>query len=328
MKYLELYDFIKNRMRMSHIYQPVMIMTLLKNSGECSVDKIARTLLSFDQSQIEYYIKVTKNMVGRVLTNHGIVRKQKNNYILENFMNLSNDETETLIDLCNHKLDEYINKRGDKIWAHRKISTGYISGTLRYEVLKRAKFHCELCGISADIKALEVDHIEPRKHGGSDDLNNLQAMCYSCNSMKRDRDNTDFREIRESFKKMRKNCIFCNYIKNKKFELENELAYVKYDKYPVTNHHTLVIPKRHVETYFELGQAEINATTNLLNVMREKILNLDNKVSGFNIGINNGQSSGQTIDHCHIHLIPRREGDVEKPMGGVRHVIPGKGFYD
>ena len=327
MKYLELYDFIKNRMRMSHIYQPVMIMTLLKNKGKCSAEKIARMLLSFDQSQIEYYINVTKNMVGRVLTNHSIVRKHDNDYVLENFINYSKDETESLIDLCNRRLDEYIKKRGEKIWTHRKLSSGYISGTIRYEILKRAKFHCELCGVSADIKALEVDHIIPRNHGGSDDLSNLQALCYSCNAMKRDRDKTDFRQIRESYGKLKKDCIFCNYLKKKNFELENELAYAIFDKYPVSSFHTLVIPKRHVETYFDLGQAEINATTNLLNLMRDKILYLDDKVSGFNIGVNNGHSSGQTIDHCHIHLIPRRKGDVEKPRGGVRHVIPGKGFY-
>jgi 5-methylcytosine-specific restriction endonuclease McrA len=64
---------------------------------------------------------------------------------------------------------------------------GHISGTLKYEVLKRAQFHCELGGVSADIQALEVDHIIPRKHGGTDDLENLQALCYSCNAMKRDR---------------------------------------------------------------------------------------------------------------------------------------------
>ena len=98
MKYLELYDFIKNRMRMSHIYQPVMIITLLKNKGKCSAEKIARTLLSFDHSQIEYYINVTKNMVGRVLTNHGIVRKHENDYVLEDFINFSEDEIDTVLD--------------------------------------------------------------------------------------------------------------------------------------------------------------------------------------------------------------------------------------
>ena len=77
-------------------------------------------------------------------------------------------------------------KRGQAIWSHRGKSAGYISGTLRFEVLKKASFHCELCCISADQKALEVDHIVPCNHGGTDDPDNLQALCFGCNAMKRD----------------------------------------------------------------------------------------------------------------------------------------------
>ena len=91
-------------------------------------------------------------------------------------------------------------QRGDRIWSHRKKSSGYVSGTLRYEVLKGAKFRCELCGISAQEKALEVDHIVPRNSGGKDDLSNLQALCYSCNAMNRYRDDTDLRQIADSYK--------------------------------------------------------------------------------------------------------------------------------
>lgn len=327
MKYSDLYDFINNRMRMSHIYQPVMLMTLLKNKGKCTTKKIAQSLLSFDQSQIEYYINVTKNMVGRVLKNHKIVEKDNDEFILTDFSQYSTHEIKTLIELCNQKLDIYIKKRGDRIWAHRKISTGYISGTLRYEVLKRSKFHCELCGVSADVRALEVDHILPRASGGTDEPSNLQALCYSCNAMKRDRDDTDFRKIRESYKVRDKSCIFCNTDKDRKIVLQNELAYAIFDAYPVSKLHTLIIPRRHIDSYFELGQAEINATTLLLNQMKNYVDSTDKKVSGYNIGINDGSTSGQTIPHCHVHLIPRRQGDVEKPQGGIRHLILGKGFY-
>lgn len=80
-------------------------------------------------------------------------------------------------------------------------------------------------------------------------------------------------------------------------------------------------------TYFDLGQAEINACNELLRKTRELILQKDSDVTGFNIGINNGEDSGQTIFHCHIHLIPRRKGDVENPRGGVRHLMLGKGYY-
>ena len=99
------------------------------------------------------------------------------------------------------------------------------------------------------------------------------------------------------------------------------------DGFPVTPLHTLVIPKRHTPTYFELSQAEINACTYLIKDQKQSIETQDRSVDGFNIGINNGASAGQTIFHCHMHLIPRRTGDVENPRGGVRHTMPGKGYY-
>jgi ATP adenylyltransferase len=99
------------------------------------------------------------------------------------------------------------------------------------------------------------------------------------------------------------------------------------DKFPVTEGHTLIIPKRHVAKYFELYQPELNAAQSLLSQMKQEIARTDGKVGGFNMGVNDGVSAGQTIFHCHIHLIPRREGDVENPRGGVRGVIPAKQNY-
>ena len=88
-----------------------------------------------------------------------------------------------------------------------------------------------------------------------------------------------------------------------------------------------VISKRHVKDYFELSEDEHRSVFDLLAKHRKQIQKEDPSVSGFNVGMNSGQSAGQTIFHCHVHLIPRRAGDVEDPRGGVRHVIPGKGNY-
>lgn len=107
----------------------------------------------------------------------------------------------------------------------------------------------------------------------------------------------------------------------------NNLAYAVHDGFPVTEGHTLVIPKRHVEDFFGLSDEEILACNQLLKKVRATIIAQDELVKGFNIGMNAGEVAGQTIFHCHIHLIPRRKGDVENPRGGVRHIIPGKGFY-
>ena len=328
MRYQDLLDFLQNKMQMSHIYQPVMIKTLLQNNGECNEIDIAKSLLGQDDSQIEYYSKITNNMVGQVLRRHKIVNRQSvtKTYNLLDYEFLTDKQIDTLIELCDYRLKQFIDSRGKEIFNHRRKSLGYISGTIRYEVLKNAKFHCELCGVSADKKALEVDHIVPRSKGGSDDISNLQSLCYSCNSMKRDRDDTDFRAVRESYSYSEKDCLFCEMDEKRKIT-SNELAYVIKDSFPVTKFHTLIIPKRHVSNYFELGQAEINAINQLLLNEKKRIESMDKTVTGFNIGINNGESAGQTIFHCHIHLIPRRDGDVKDPRGGVRHTIPGKGFY-
>ena len=121
-------------------------------------------------------------------------------------------------------------------------------------------------------------------------------------------------------------CIFCK-IRKEELLFENQLSYSSRDSYPVSELHSLIIPKRHVETYFELTKEEIQSCNELILKTKEKILELDSNVKGFNIGTNVGKVAGQSIMHCHIHLIPRREGDVENPQGGVRSVIPKKQHY-
>jgi ATP adenylyltransferase len=326
MTYDQLVDFVQNRMRMSHVYQPVMLAALLAHGGKCSTEEIARAILAHDESQVEYYENVSKNMVGRVLKGHGIVEREDDGYSLVGYEDLGDEEIEYLIERCEAKLDEYKAKRGKGIWQHRRVAAGYISGTLRYEVLKRARFRCELCGVSAEVRALEVDHIVPRGRGGTDDPDNLQALCYRCNSMKRDRDTTDFRGVGELYEYRQPGCPFCEMPTDGVIE-ENELAYALRDAFPVTPLHTLVVPKRHVRSYFELGRPELNACHRLLEREKETIEHQDGNVEGFNVGINDGEVAGQTVFHCHIHLMPRRMGDVEDPTGGVRNVFPGKGAY-
>ena len=121
-------------------------------------------------------------------------------------------------------------------------------------------------------------------------------------------------------------CLFCN-AKESSLAGENVLAYASYDTYPVSDLHCLIIPKRHVKDYFELSNDEVIACNELIKKIKEEILLKDHLVKGFNIGTNAGKFAGQSVLHCHIHLIPRREGDVENPQGGVRSVIPLKQHY-
>ena len=121
-------------------------------------------------------------------------------------------------------------------------------------------------------------------------------------------------------------CLFCNS-KISGIACENDLAYASYDTYPVSELHCLIIPKRHVINYFELTNEELVACNDLIKIIKEEILIKDKNVKAFNIGTNAGKIAGQSIMHCHIHLIPRREGDAENPQGGVRSVIPQKQHY-
>ena len=121
-------------------------------------------------------------------------------------------------------------------------------------------------------------------------------------------------------------CLFCNNEKSGSAH-ENSLAYASYDTYPVSEYHCLIIPKRHIRDYFDLSNEELIACNELIKIVKKEITNKDTSVKGFNLGTNIGKVSGQSILHCHFHLIPRREGDVENPQGGVRSVIPNKQHY-
>tara|TARA_R110002049_G_scaffold137350_2_gene297350 strand:+ start:31234 stop:32229 length:996 start_codon:yes stop_codon:yes gene_type:complete len=327
----QLHRYITEQMRMSHVYQPVMLRELLRFDGEASVEQIAKALLSHDRSQVEYYELRTKNMVGKVLANNRVVTPVREGnrivgYRLKDFGEVGPEDKSRLIAECDVKIADYIERRGSNIWQHRSNAKGYVPGSIRYEVLKRAKYRCELCGATAEETALHVDHIVPRNNGGQDDLSNFQALCITCNTNKRDQDDADFRGVAETYGYREAGCVFCE-VSTDRVIAENELCYAIGDGFPVTPLHTLVIPKRHVSDYFDLFQPELNAIRRMLDDLRSSIHGEDQAVTGFNVGVNAGQSAGQTIFHCHVHLIPRRDRDVPNPRGGVRGVIPEKQSY-
>ena len=125
-------------------------------------------------------------------------------------------------------------------------------------------------------------------------------------------------------------CLFCEIQTGNRDRIiaENSLVYAIRDAFAVTLGHTLFIPKRHTIDYFSLVQEEALAINQLMDLHRKSLQKEDPSINGFNIGMNCGETAGQTIFHCHVHLIPRRKGDVKNPRGGVRHIIAGKGFYE
>ncbi len=122
-------------------------------------------------------------------------------------------------------------------------------------------------------------------------------------------------------------CLFCER-ETDKFNviIENELFYSAWDNFAVSPGHALIIPKRHIDSFFDLSEKEILQFYDLLLKVKIRI-SKTHKPDAFNVGINDGIAAGRTIQHLHIHVIPRYNGDVENPRGGVRHIIPCKGFY-
>lgn len=120
-------------------------------------------------------------------------------------------------------------------------------------------------------------------------------------------------------------CVFC-CVSKRQVRISTDNGYVIFDHYPVSPGHTLIIPRRHIASFFELEPAEREGLMVLLDQARQQ-LQAELKPDGFNIGINDGAAAGQTVPHLHIHLIPRFAGDREDPRGGVRWIIPEKADY-
>lgn len=169
-----------------------------------------------------------------------------------------------------------------------------------------------------------MDNIKQRAKGGKNAYENLQVLCSKRNRSKGNKDDTDFRGVPVE---SNPDCLFCYDQLKSRIVDEYDSVFAIKDGFPVSDNHMLIIPKRHTADYFSLTEKERRDADRLIEILRNKIAEEDESVSGFNIGVNCGESAGQTIFHCHIHLIPRRDGDTPNPRGGVRGVIPDKMGY-
>ena len=162
--FLRLSAYIAERMRMSHIYQPLMLMELLGRSSPAPAQDVARRILGS-----AWWAGFTFN---------GITAYGNGAYSLIGGDELSNAERDALQQLCRQRLDAFREQRGEEVFAHRSRHRSPISGSLKYRVLTRARGRCECCGAQEHQRALEVDHIIPINQGGSVAIGNLQALCF------------------------------------------------------------------------------------------------------------------------------------------------------
>ena len=322
----DLVDFLENRMSMSHIYQPLLIKSLIDAGGSATIRQLANHFLAQDESQLLYYENRIKQMPVRILQKHGLVSKD-GDLVSLNVNGLSFEQKAQIKMICEKKIQEYVVKRGLSIWDYRLLDKDPVPDSLYYRVLKESGGRCVLCGATKKDRPLHVDHIKPRSRGGKTVYENLQALCSKCNLSKSNKDETDFRPpIKPDIVA---ECRFCpEKLKrlHRKVEDYGNLWVVE-DKYPVSEGHHLIIPKRHTPDWFSMTEEKRRGSDALMRILKNRLSDLDNTITGFNIGMNCGESAGQTIFHAHIHIIPRRDGDTSNPTGGVRGVIPDKMCY-
>jgi diadenosine tetraphosphate (Ap4A) HIT family hydrolase len=285
---------------------------------------MAREFLSYDEAQVDYYIGIVKRWPKITLTKHNVIRAEGDYWSLNlDNGNLTDGQRDELIQICNEKIKAYVGSYNGIIGDYRYNPNDLSSKSIRYLVLKLAHGRCALCGASIKDTPIDIDHIVHRNKGGTNEVSNHQALCYRCNRAKRDRDATDFRDY--GLEERSGDCVFCRF-EDRIVEAYNTAVCVR-DAFPVTDHHSLVIPRRHAATLNDLVGDEISDLFQLAKVVKAHLLELDKSIAGFNIGINEGQAAGQTIKHLHLHVIPRRPGDVPNPRGGIRGIIPGKADY-
>lgn len=297
--YASLKQFLKTDMKMTHIYQPLMIKKLLESGNTASTEDVARVFVNNDPTLLGYYKKVVMRWPRNTLTKHQIISYKRGKFTL-----LLNDTTpeqkQRLIELCTIKVSEYVDKFRDRYGA--KAPRKYISGTSAYIIFSKSKGVCVACGKTSANAELVVDHILPVNRGGKTEYSNLQALCRTCNAEKRDTDDVDFITWQKRLKYRKTGCYLCH----PKPIASNAMAFAVRARRPEAELHSLVVPKRHARTFFDLIPAEKQHCMGLIDLLTSGIRREDKTVNGFSVGFDAIPATVDEMMHYHINVIPRR----------------------
>ena len=189
MNFSELKDFIDTKMKMSHVYQPLLIRLLVESGGQSTLRQLAKEFSAFDEAQILFYEDRLKKMPIPILKTHGVASRSRQLVTLE-VDELSLEQRREIIVSCEKRIAKFLKQRGVGTWSGL-LELDPVGENFRYQVLKRDK-RCLACGVTANNANLQVDHIIPRSKGGSNKIENLQTLCAPCNRGKSNLDDTDF----------------------------------------------------------------------------------------------------------------------------------------
>lgn len=252
----QLVDFIENKMHMSHVYQPLLIRSLVAAGGTATLRQLALSFLVEDESRVLFYEDRIRKMPARILKKHGVIRQQGDLLSLT-VGPLDYVQRSKIRELCERRLQAFLQQRGLDAWAARMIETDPVPPALRYQALLRSGGRCALCGATKDETTLHVDHIVPRSRGGKNTLDNLQVLCAACNQAKSNRDATDLRsELRVAETTSQADCPFCSPDLRGRAIARGSLSFaIPHPSSPVTGH-LIVAPFRHAPDFLALTADE------------------------------------------------------------------------
>ncbi len=293
MDYESLLEFIRKRMRMTHVYQPLMLKTLLESpDGRATVEQIARSFLNVDGPQMQYYKRIVKRWPHITLRKHGVVSYDGGTYTLLLDGAVTKEQRRSLIGWCELRLHEFMD-RDPRITRFRELDRRSVSGSMRYDALSRSRGVCVACGARSTEAFLHVDHIVPRSMGGKTEPDNLQALCDKCNLQKRDRDDTDFLLWHKRLEFRNPRCGFC---KKPAGAVSNGMAYAVLERRAAG---ALVVPNRHVESFMDLAPPEKQLCLALVDRVIGGMRGDSNR-GRFRVGGLDGSHGG----HCRISITP------------------------
>ena len=264
----ELVDFIENKMRMSHIYQPLLIQSLVESGGQATLRELAVKFLTEEEAEIREMMKTIKKMPVHVLSAKNKSRKkpiveEKDGVVRLLAKPADLKERAEILGACAQRLHDYVAKRGEGIWDHKWLDSP-AGGSMRFKVLEAGGRRCALCGITSEDRALDVDHIVPHSKGGPSTFENLQILCSKCNRAKGNRSQTDFRAAEPPAPGLA-DCPLCKLPPLTDFPSENDLARAVWATTEGTK--TIhILPKRHVTRYLDLTSHEALAMHDLVRV--------------------------------------------------------------